>query len=231
MEEAMASSVLSALPGPQRSRLLQRGVPRRLDAGEALHLSGDPRPRLHLVMRGVIKLSARDGEGRETILGLAISGDLIGDVAILDDLYQPLDAIAATNAEGLALDPASFMEMLEESPAAAVALARGLAKQMRWLYATALERTSSEVPARLAGRLLDLADLLGTIQRGALEIELPVAQADLGRLAGISRESTCKALRSFRSQGLLDYKGRRLRILRPDALERIRCAGRARSQQ
>jgi CRP-like cAMP-binding protein len=98
---------------------------------------------------------------------------------------------------------------------------------MRWLYATTLERTSSEVPARLAGRLLDLGDLLGRIHQGALEIDLPVAQGDLGRLAGISRESTCKALRSFKSQGLLDYRGRRLRILRPDALERIRCAGRA----
>jgi CRP-like cAMP-binding protein len=53
-----------------------------------------------------------------------------------------------------------------------------------------------------------------------------VAQGDLGRLAGISRESTCKALRSFQSQGLLDYRGRRLRILRPDVLERIRCTGR-----
>ncbi len=227
MEEAIASSVISALASAPRSSLLQRGVRRRLDPGEALHLSGDPRPRLHLVIHGVIKLSARDGEGRETILGLALPGDLIGDVAILDDLSQPVDAIAATKAEGLALDPGSFVVMLQESPAAAIALARGLAKQLRWLYATTLERTSSEVPARLAGRLLDLGDLLGTIQQGALEIELPVAQADLGRLAGISRESTCKALRSFQSQGFLDYRGRRLRILRPDALERIRCAGHA----
>jgi CRP-like cAMP-binding protein len=177
-------------------------------------------------MLGVIKLSARDGEGRETIVGLAIPGDLLGEVAMLDELCQPADAIAATTAEVLGLDATAFYEVLEGSPAAALAVGRGMAKQMRWLYATTLERTSSEVPGRLAGRLLDLGDLLGRIHGGTLEIDLPVAQGDLGRLAGISRESTCKAMRSFKSQGLLDYKGRRLRILRPDLLERIRCSGR-----
>jgi CRP-like cAMP-binding protein len=217
--------MLALSPG-QRSVLLDRGIRRSLGAGDVLHLSGDPRPRVHLVTRGVIKLSARDGEGRETIVGLALPGDLVGELAMLDELCQPADAIAATWAEALGLDAPSLCAALQDCPGAALALARGMAKQMRWLYATTLERTSSEVPARLAGRLLDLGDLLGRIQEGTLEIDLPVAQGDLGRLAGISRESTCKALRSFQSQGLLDYRGRRLRILRPDVLERIRCTGR-----
>jgi CRP/FNR family transcriptional regulator, cyclic AMP receptor protein len=227
METAMASPVVAALTPPQRSRLLERGVPRRLSPGDILHLSGDPRPRVHLVTRGVVKLSARDGEGRETIFGLALPGDLTGELRMIDDLCQPVDAVAATRVAVIALDSSALSEILEQNPRAALALARGMAKQMRWLYATTLERTSSEVAARLAGRLLDLADLLGRIQQGALEMDLPVAQGDLGRLAGISRESTCKALRRFQSQGLLDYRGRRLRILRPDVLERIRCAGRA----
>jgi CRP/FNR family transcriptional regulator, cyclic AMP receptor protein len=226
MEPTMSTPVMMALSRERRARLLERGVRRSLGPGEILHLSGDSRPRLHLVSRGVIKLSARDGEGRETIVGLAIPGDLVGEVAMVDDLCQPADAIAATRAEVLGLDAASFCEALESCPGAALAVARGMAKQLRWLYATTLERTSSEVPARLAGRLLDLGDLLGKIHGGTLEINLPVAQGDLGRLAGISRESTCKAMRSFQSQGLLDYQGRRLRILRPDVLERIRCGGR-----
>jgi CRP/FNR family transcriptional regulator, cyclic AMP receptor protein len=231
MEAATTSPVITALSAERRGQLLDRSVRRSLDAGEILYLSGDSRPRLHLVTRGVVKLSARDGEGRETIVGLALPGDLLGELAMLDELCQPADAIAATRAEVLGLDAAAFYEALEGSPGAALAVARGMAKQMRWLYATTLERTSSEVPGRLAGRLLDLGDLLGRIHQGTLEIDLPVAQGDLGRLAGISRESTCKAMRSFQSQGLLDYKGRRLRILRPDVLERIRCSGRMKADE
>jgi CRP-like cAMP-binding protein len=177
-------------------------------------------------MRSASPQFSRAGDYPRLGIGLAIPGDLIGELVVLDDLCQPADATAATHVEALALDAALVSQILEQNPAASLALARGLAKQMRWLYATTLERTSSEVAARLAGRLLDLGDLLGRIEQGALHIDLPVAQGDLGRLAGMSRESTCKALRSFKSQGLLDYSGRRLRILRPDVLERIRCAGR-----
>jgi CRP/FNR family transcriptional regulator, cyclic AMP receptor protein len=226
METGFAGPVLAALSEDVRDSLLDRGIRKALAPGEVLHLTGDHRPRVHLVTRGIVKLSVRDGEGRETIVGLAIPGDLVGELAMVDHLCQPTDAIAATRTQVVALDAESLSEALEDGPGAAWALARGMTKQMRWLYAIALERTSSEVPARLAGRLLDLGDLLGRIQEGALEIDLPVAQGDLGRLAGISRESTCKAMRSFKSHGLLDYKGRRLRILKPDVLERIRCSGR-----
>jgi hypothetical protein len=41
------------------------------------------------------------------------------------------------------------------------------------------------------------------------------------------RESACKTMSKMKKQGVIDYKGRKLRILRPDVLEKIRCAGRA----
>ena len=115
MEAADASPVVAALTPAQRSRLLDRGVGRRLDPGDVLHLSGDSRPRLHLVTRGVVKLSAHDGEGRETIVGLAIPGDLVGELAALDDLCQPADAIAATRVEAFILDADSLGAILEEN--------------------------------------------------------------------------------------------------------------------
>jgi CRP-like cAMP-binding protein len=126
----------------------------------------------------------------------------------------------------LGIDADMFVQMLSRSPSGALELARAMAQRTRWLCDAALERSTATVPARLAGRLLDLADLLGRVDRGAIEMELPLAQEDLGSLAGMCRESACKTLRTFKRQGLLDYRGRRLRILRPDALERIRCSGR-----
>jgi hypothetical protein len=57
-------------------------------------------------------------------------------------------------------------------------------------------------------------------------MDLPLPQTDLGRLAGISRESTCKALRRLKQQGVLDYSRRGdLTILRPDILAAIRSEG------
>lgn len=219
--------VLDALSERDRRALLDRAVPRTIRRGQILYMAGERERRLHLVTDGIMKLTARDGAGNETILGLAVPGDLIGEVAAIDELQQPLDAVAAITCSVLGIDADVFVEVVSRNGDAALELARFLATRTRWICDTAMERSNSEVPARLAGRLLDLADMLGRIDSGAVEIELPLAQADLGRLAGMCRESTCKTLRSFKAKGVVDYRGRRLRILRPDVLEKIRCAGRA----
>jgi CRP/FNR family transcriptional regulator len=206
---------------------MDRGVPRTLEAGEILYLAGDRERRVHIVADGVIKMTARDAQGAETILFLAMPGDVVGDVAALDDLPQPLDAVAATRCTVVGVDADLFVDVISASRSAVLELGRALAGRTRWVCDTALERTSSEVPARLAGRLLDLADLIGYVKQGTIEMELPLAQRDLGRLAGMCRESACKTLRRFKAQGMVDYEGRRVRILNPAALERVRSGGRA----
>lgn len=220
------SPVLAALAPADRALLAERSVTRRLEPGDILFLAGDRGSRVHVVTRGVMKLSARDGQGRETILGLAVPGDLLGELPILDDLPQPLDAVASTPAVVIGVDGATLLEGLHRAPRAALELARGVAARARWVCDTALERTSAEVPARLAGRLLDLADLVGRVNDGAIELDVAMPQADLAGIAGMCRESACKTLGKFKHRGMVEYHGRRLRILRPDLLERIRCGAR-----
>ena len=217
---------MEALPGKERHRLLDRGVERSLERDETLHFTGERSERVHLVTAGVLKFVAREGGGNETILGLAAPGDVVGELPAVDGFEQPLDVIAATDATVIGLDAETFVETVTAHPAAARCLLELSAARLRWIYSTALERSASEVPARMAGRLLDLADMIGRIEDGAVALDMPLQQTDLGRLAGVCRESACKTLRRFKSEGFVDYRGRRLRILRPDALERIRCAGR-----
>lgn len=209
-----------------RERLLARAVERRLQRGDTLAFAGDRPERVHVLVTGVLKLVGRDAEGNETILGLCLAGDVAGAVAAIDGKDQPYDYVAATPATALGIDAALFVELVERNPRAAVALARLLTGRVRWLCDATLERTSAHVPSRLAGRLLDLAEMLGRQRGSAIDLELPFPQRDLGGLAGMCRESACKTLSRWKTQGTVDYQGRRLRILRPDVLYRIRCAGR-----
>lgn len=215
--------LLEMLTGPDRKTLLDRAVVRAVDAEEIVHLAGGRPERVHIVVDGIVKLTARDSNGDETILGLATPGAPVGDLAAIDGRGQPLDAIMATPGRLLGIDAHLFVDVMFRNPLAARALACAGAERTRWMIDTALERTSGEVEERLAGRLLDLARMIGRARGGVLEMDLPVGQRDLGKLAGICRESTCKTLRRMRSKGVLDYEGRRLRILRPDTLRLMRC--------
>ena len=220
------STVLDPLTPDERERLLGRAVERRLLRGEALAFAGAPAERVHVVTGGVLKLVGRDAEGAETILGLCLPGEVAGAVAALDARPHPHDYIAATVVTALGVDAALFTEVLARSPQACLALTRLLTGRVRWLCDATLERTSAGVQSRLAGRLLDLADMLGRPHGSAIHVELPFPQRDLGGLAGMCRESACKTLSRWKAEGTVDYSGRRLRILRPDVLSRIRCAGR-----
>ncbi len=221
------SPLIQALTPTERERLFDRAVPRMLTRGDALYLSGDLERRVHLVTEGLLTLAARDAAGDETLLGVAIPGEIVGDSSAVDGEPQPFDVIAATRSAVVGFDADLLLEIVRRNGPAAVELARTIAMRTRWLSAVALERTHNDVSARVAGRLLDLAELLGRMRSGTIEMELPLSQTEMGRLAGVCRESASKTLNRLRKNGILDYNGKTLRIYRPDALERIRCAGRA----
>ena len=220
------NTVLDPMTPADRERLLARAVERRLVRGDVLAFAGDRPERVHVVVSGVLKLVGRDAEGNETILGLCLAGDVAGAVSVVDRRPYPYDYVAATAVTVLGMDAEAFADALARNPQACLALARLLAARTRWLCDSALERTSAHVPSRLAGRLLDLAGLLGRPHGAAIDMDLPFPQRDLGGLAGMCRESACKTLSRWKAEGTVDYRGRQLRILRPDVLYRIKCAGR-----
>ena len=183
--------------------------------------------RVHLVASGVVKLLIVDAVGNESLVGLALEGDLIGDVAALDGAPEPYDVIAATDVTLVSIERQRFIDIVGADPRALLELAADLAVRVRAFGAAATEKGSRYVEARLAGRLLELANVVGRMRGGTIELEMPLCQRDLARLSGTSRESACRTLRRFKEEGVLDYRPGHLRIFRPDVLERIRCGERA----
>ena len=220
-------SIVAVLDEATKERLLQRGVPRTLNRGEPLYIAGEPGGRIHLVVEGMLKLGATDAGGKETILGLVVPGEITGELAAIDGGDHPLDAVAVTRTHLVGFDAGAFLDAVTRDPRATREMLVALAARNRWMSTTAFERSTSEVPARLAGRLLDLAEAIGRMRGGSIEVDLPICQSDLGSLAGMCRESASRTLQRFRRAGVVDYHGRKLRILRPDVLEKLRCAGRA----
>ncbi len=145
-------TVLEAFHPEVRARLEERAVARALVPDDVLYLAGELPERVHVLSAGVLKLVARDPEGEETIVGLAVPGETAGEIAALDLDPQPTDCIAATKVRVMSIEADVFRAAMNEDPRGCAAIARMLASRARWSSEMTIERAAAEVPARLAGR-------------------------------------------------------------------------------
>jgi CRP-like cAMP-binding protein len=212
--------ILAELSSTELELVLNRAVPRRLPRGEHLYVPGCGRGRVHFLRHGILKLVAVAYDGPETIVGIALPGDLVGEVAGVEPGPHPLAAIAATDCDLLGVDARVLIETVCRNERAALALARTLARQLRWATEAILERSAGAASHRLAGRLMHVS---GRVGRSRVRL----TQKDLALFAGVSRESACRTLGHLKRDGVVHYNRAGLRVLRPDLLERLRCSRRA----
>ena len=217
---------LEALPAAARDEITSSARSVAFQRGGKLFLTGDEPVCAYLVVRGVAKLIHGDEQGREMILAVCFPGQIVGLSALLLGQVHRHDAYGAAAGTALVMTTDTIERVTAKSPDAARAVSVELARWTQRFEDAALER-NSRVSARVAGRLLDLADAIGTDGEKGRYVQMPMPFADLARLSATSRETVSKTLHRFRREGLIDFRGRTMRIQRPDMLQRIRCGARA----
>ena len=180
-------------------------VTKSFAAGETLFLKGDPGDALYAVRRGQIRIATGTDDGRRLTLNLLGSGDVFGEVALLDGRSRTADAVAAEAAELFMVRRRDFLDLLERRPAVAIRLIEFLCERIRWMSERMEEAVLMPLPARLSKRLLALAEDYGT--------ELQVSQEELAVFVGSTRESVNRQLQTWRRQGIVELGRSRIRIL------------------
>jgi CRP-like cAMP-binding protein len=188
-------------------------VTKSFAAGETLFLKGDPGDALYAVRRGQIRIATGTDDGRRLTLNLLGSGDVFGEVALLDGRSRTADAVAAEATELFMVRRRDFLDLLERQPAVAIRLIEFLCERIRWMSERMEEAVLMPLPARLSKRLLALAEDYGT--------ELQVSQEELAVFVGSTRESVNRQLQTWRRQGMVELGRSRIRILDRGGLRNV----------
>lgn len=189
---------------------------------DVLFDADDPAPVLYVVVEGQIKVSLFGVNGDETILNLLGPGDLLGELAIFEpNATRSATATAVEPTTVLALQRAVCLRFLREHPDVAIRLLGALASHVRRLSQLVDDAYHLGLDQRLAKRLLDLAAANGRVHGKAIDVDIPLTQAELASMLGVTRESVNKILRAYSARGILDASRNQIRILQPDALRRL----------
>jgi CRP/FNR family transcriptional regulator, cyclic AMP receptor protein len=206
--------LLDPLDDEQRRTVLARTRRRRYRRGEVVFHEGDPGDTLHLIERGHVAIKRATPLGDVAALVVLGPGDQFGELAVLGDGHPRSSTVQALDAvETLTLHRDQFEELRRAHPAIDGILVMALAADVRRLSDRLLEALYVPVTARVYRRLAELAHIYG-------DADIPLTQDDLAGLAGTSRPSANKALRTAEAAGLVEVGRGRVTIVDLDELAR-----------
>jgi CRP-like cAMP-binding protein len=168
---------------------------------------------LFVIVEGRVKISRVSDDGKEVILTILGESDFFGEMAILDGLTRSANVTAIEDSVIFIIQRNDFMDLLGTHPAVSVALLQELTHRLRAADLKIKSLSLKDAEGKVATVILQLADDIGKIKHGTVEIEKLPFQHDLANMAGTSRETISRTLHSFAKKGLVEIDGSKLRIL------------------
>ena len=119
----------------------------KVPEGHTLFQTGDPGDSLFIVRVGQIELFIKDTAGQKIVLTTAESGDMFGELAMLDSGSRTATALALRDSEVLVLDRDDLVLLFQRKPEAALhmlAALTGLTRKADELLRTRVSRNLNE---------------------------------------------------------------------------------------
>ena len=196
------------------ARLAAAGRLRRLGRGQMLFNQGDAADAFFLVCAGSIDLGLDSADGRGLVINEMRPGDGFGELALLTGQSRSTSAVASEESLILAIPRREFMAVLETEPT----LTRNLLRTMAQRLGTSSEREGAlaflNAPSRLARVLVQLD------RQARAEGYITISQEELGRRAGLARQTVAQLLGKWRRLGWILTGRGKIVLLNRAALRR-----------
>jgi CRP/FNR family transcriptional regulator, cyclic AMP receptor protein len=208
--------IFGDLDAPVIDALARRCGTKTLAAGAVLFQKGDPGDALYGVRRGQVAVEVGTAEGQRLIHAVLGPGDVFGEIAVLDGGGRTADIVATEATTLFVLRRQDVVSYMTQEPRVAIKLMEVVCRRLRSVTTQIEQSLTQKLDARLAGRLIMLAEDFGD--------EIAITQDQLARHVGATRESVNRQLQNWQQNGLLALA--RGRVVLKDAA-RLRSLARA----
>lgn len=168
---------------------------------------------LFVIIKGKVKVSRSSIDGREVILSILSDSDFFGEMSILDGMNRSATVVALDDTELFIIQRKEFLDLLNKHPEITIALLSELTQRLRNADMKIKALSLKDAEGKVATVILQLADDIGKIKQGTVEIEKLPLQQDLANMAGTSRETISRTLHSFAKKGMVELEGSKLKII------------------
>ena len=165
-----------------------------------------------IVMSGTVKITRVNDEGKEVILAMLGSGEVFGEMAILDGESRSANALSQENCEVVTINREDFLSLLKTNNKVSLNLMTEFAIRLRKSDQQIEALSLDDAEHRIGVSILNLAEELGVIRQGVVTVENLPYQQDIANMAGTSRETVSRGMKIFEDRGLITKTGHKLSI-------------------
>ena len=168
-----------------------------------------PGEAVFIILHGTVKIHIEQGE-RDVIISVLGSGDILGEMSLIDSVGRSASAITLESSLMLWMDKTTFYYILDNFPPVARNLVKILTARVRLSDQVIQSLATLDVNGRVARQLLAFAERYGHEIVDGIRVHIVLTQGDLADLVGASRKRVNQAMVFFKEQGLVstDADGR-----------------------
>jgi CRP/FNR family transcriptional regulator, dissimilatory nitrate respiration regulator len=209
--------LFQGLPEEQLAELARIIVDRKFRHGEVIFCEGDEASGFFVLLSGRLKIFKLSPDGKEQILHFVEPGDPFAEVAMFAGSHYPAHAEALKESRAIFFPRAAFERLIKNDSDLAMNMLAILSQRLKYFSRLVEDLSLKEVPQRLAAYLLFLSDG----GNNDLPVDLSISKGQLASLLGTIPETLSRILNKMAAQGLIEVKGRAMRLLNRNALESL----------
>jgi len=175
-----------------------------LEPNERLFNQGDPSDGCYAILEGILKVSVTASDGKEALLAMLGTGDVIGDMGLIDSQPRSASATALKPCSLAFLASRDFKKVANANPVIYLHMLGILSERLRASNEAATMQQLLPLRGRLARVILRLAEGFGEpLEGGRILIRQKFTQAELARMSGSARENVNRQIKEWTREGLV----------------------------
>ncbi len=214
---ALNLNLLCHMSGEQLDRVNKGRKEVVYRAGETIFKSGGILTHIVCIKQGMVKVYLESDSGKNIMLAIAKTNEMIGGPGFLVDGRHYHTATALEDTTVCLIDVDILKEVMLENPEFSMAMVKYLNERIIKLYEKMLILATKQAHGRVADILLYLSNKIYNSD----QFETPLTRQDFADMSAIAKESLIRVLKEFDDDLLIKCGMHRIEILDKKALKKI----------